>query len=198
MLDLIRERLKNYSPVTVSANLPQAGVLIAVTDETIPKVVLTKRASQLSSHSGEVAFPGGKRDDSDPSVVFTALREAHEEVDLNPFKVDIIGKVNDQVSLHNLKVTPSVGVINSSIVLTANEGELDCVFKVPLTYFLDPSNRCDHLPQYRNKSRFAPCYLYNGHLIWGLTSYILVEFLNITLDAEIELKPRTALTVSSA
>jgi 8-oxo-dGTP pyrophosphatase MutT (NUDIX family) len=190
MLSLIESRLANYQPQTVNLQLPEAGVLIAITDEDFPKVVLTKRASNLSSHSGEIAFPGGKRDASDSDIVYTALREAHEEVDLLPENVRVISRLDERVSLHNLKVSPCVGIIDADLKLQPNIGELDCVFKAPLNFFLDQANRCDHLPSYQSKSRFAPCYLYNGHLIWGLTSYMLMEFLNVALNANIVLAPR--------
>jgi len=195
MLRTIEQKLELYNRKKISRHLPQAGVLIAITDELEPHVILTKRARGLSSHGGEVALPGGKRDDSDPSVVFTALREAHEEINLLPAQVKVLGKIDDQISLHSIKVTPSVGVIADNIEFTANQGELDCVFKVPLSFLLEPANQCGHLAKYRYQSKFAPCYLYEGHLIWGLTSYILSEFLNVTLDANIKLKSREELIV---
>jgi len=190
MLDLIKSRLKQYQPRYIGKKLPEAGVLIAITEQPEPCVILTKRASKLSSHSGEIAFPGGKRDPTDRDIIFTALREAHEEVDLHPQQVNIIGQMDEAVSLHKLKVTPCVGLIPASVKLTANLGELDCVFKVPLAFFLDANNRCDHLAQYQSKARYAPCYLYNEHLIWGLTSYLLMEFLNVALEADIALHAR--------
>ena len=190
MLDLITSRLKLYQPRRIAKNLPEAGVLIAITEQSDPCVILTKRASKLSSHGGEIAFPGGKRDSTDRDIVFTALREAHEEVDLHPQQVNIIGQMDEAVSLHKLKVTPCVGLIPASVKLTANLGELDSVFKVPLAFFLDANNRCDHLAKYQSKARYAPCYLYNGHLIWGLTSYMLMEFLNVALEANIALHTR--------
>ncbi|NRA21401.1 MAG: CoA pyrophosphatase [Oceanospirillaceae bacterium] len=190
MLSAIKRRLFNYQRREIHENFPQAGVLIAITDERCPKVVLTKRASRLSSHSGEIAFPGGKRDKTDTDITFTALREAHEEISLPPSQVSVLTNLDDKISLHRLKVTPCVGVIAADVDLIASPSELDCVFKVPLSFFLDEANRIDHLSEYRAKARYAPCYLYEGHLIWGLTSYILMEFLNIALLADIELQVR--------
>lgn len=190
MISLIESRLAKYKPQTVNLKLPEAAVLIAITNEKVPKVVLTKRAQQLSSHSGEIAFPGGKRDDSDRDLIHTALREACEEIALNPDSVRVISTLDETVSLHNLKVTPCVGIIPADTELQANLAELDCVFKVPLQFFLDQSNRCDHLDAYQSKGRFAPCYIFDGHLIWGLTCYMLIQFLNVTLDAEIKLHKR--------
>jgi len=190
MLSLIKRRLRDYQPREIQKNYPQAGVLLAITDELHPKVVLTKRASRLSSHSGEIAFPGGKMDSTDTDIVFTALREAHEEINLLPSSVCVLNCLDDKVSLHKLKVTPCVGIIPADSMLVANEGELECLFKVPLSFFLERDNRCDHLSEYQSKAKYAPCFLYEGHLIWGLTSYILMEFLNITLQADIKLQER--------
>ncbi len=190
MINTIKQSLLNYQPKSLNLDLPQAGVLIAVTDEADPKVILTRRAKTLSSHGGEVAFPGGKRDLSDTDIIFTALREAHEEIDLEPGRVDVIGRMDENVSLHGLQVTPCVGVIAADTQLQANLDELDCIFKVPLSFFLDDANRSDHLDAYRSKAKFAPCFVYDNFLIWGLTSYILMDFLNISLSANIALKPR--------
>jgi 8-oxo-dGTP pyrophosphatase MutT (NUDIX family) len=190
MIDTIKNNLLHYQPKLLNSRLPQAGVLIAITDENEPKVILTRRAKTLSSHGGEVAFPGGKRDKSDSDIVFTALREAHEEIDLEPAQVNVLGRMDESVSLHRLQVTPCVGVIPANIKLQANLDELDSIFKVPLSFFLDDNNRCDHLEDYRLKARFAPCFLFDDYLIWGLTSYMLMDFLNVSLSAEIALKPR--------
>jgi len=190
MLSLIKRRLRDYQPREIQKNYPQAGVLLAITDELHPKVVLTKRASRLSSHSGEIAFPGGKMDSTDTDIIFTALREAHEEINLLPSSVSVLNCLDDKISLHKLKVTPCVGIIPADSKLVANEGELECLFKVPLSFFLERNNRCDHLSEYQSKAKYAPCFLYEGHLIWGLTSYILMEFLNITLQADIKLQVR--------
>jgi len=190
MLSLIKRRLRVYQPREIQKNYPQAGVLLAITDELHPKVVLTKRASRLSSHSGEIAFPGGKMDSTDTDIIFTALREAHEEINLLPSSVSVLNCLDDKISLHKLKVTPCVGIIPADSKLVANEGELECLFKVPLSFFLERNNRCDHLSEYQSKAKYAPCFLYEGHLIWGLTSYILMEFLNITLQADIKLQVR--------
>lgn len=190
MIDTIKSNLQNYQAKRLSLDLPQAGVLIAITDESDPKVILTRRAKTLSSHGGEVAFPGGKRDDTDTDIVFTALREAHEEIDLLPEQVNIIGQMDENISLHRLQVTPCVGVVPANAKLMANLDELECIFKVPLQFFLDDNNRCDHIEKYRSKARYAPCFLYQGFLIWGLTSYMLMDFLNISLGANIALSPR--------
>lgn len=191
MLDQIRRRVLSHNPRYIEQELAQAGVLIAITNEQDPHVILTKRASQLSSHSGEIAFPGGKRDEDDRDILFTALREAEEEVALKSQDVEVIGRMNEVISLHQLKVTPWLGIISPHVVLQASPFELDCIFRVPLSYFLDQNNRCDDREEYQAKAKFAPCYLFEGHLIWGLTAYMLIEFLNLAFDADIPLNPRS-------
>lgn len=161
----------------------QAAVLIPLTDHPQePEVVLTKRADHLSSHSGEVSFPGGKWDDTDPTLMVTALRESEEEIGLPPAKVDLINVQPPQYSKAGLKVTPYVGIIPHDIPLQPNPAELDAIFKVPLEFFLeDRRTRTDIWGQ----EWWSPVYHYEGYKIWGLTARILVEFLNHALDARI-------------
>src|SRR5690606_40910837 len=91
------------------AELAEAGVLVAITNETEPQLLLTRRALHLSTHQGEVAFPGGKRDDTDTSIVMTALREAEEEVALPLQQVQVIGELDQVVSRFGYLVTPVLG-----------------------------------------------------------------------------------------
>ena len=87
LIQLLQQRLR-FSKRIQQAD---AAVLIAITQEVQPKVLLTRRSMQLSQHAGEVSFPGGKRDPSDTSNIVVALREAHEETALNPFDVKLLG-----------------------------------------------------------------------------------------------------------
>ncbi|MFW1678731.1 CoA pyrophosphatase [Pontibacter sp. JAM-7] len=191
MLTQIRHRLAQHEPRQLFAQRAQAGVLVALTDNvTGPEVILTRRAVRLSTHSGEVAFPGGKRDPEDIDLLHTALREAHEEVGIAPDQVDIIGPLGQVMSKHALQVTPWVGVVSADIRLTPNPGEIDQIFRVPLTFFMaDHRCRTDAL-QFRGKTLYVPAWEFDGHIIWGLTAYVLVELLNIGCDAGIPMRPR--------
>lgn len=91
MLEQLTKRLAQYRPWRLRGEGPEAGVLVALTDQPEPEVVLTLRSQRLSTHGGEVAFPGGKRDPDDADLLATALREAHEEVGLEPGQVRVIG-----------------------------------------------------------------------------------------------------------
>ncbi len=187
MLNQVEERLQNYQPRTINAQLPEAAVLISITNASEPELVFTRRATHMSTHSGEVAFPGGKRDPSDRDLIHTALRESFEEIALPPETVRIIGQTGSVISRFGLEVTPIVGVIEADTPLRANMAELDRIFKVPLSYFLDKENLTFNHWKMRNQDYMMPSFYYGEYLIWGLTAVMLVEFLNITLDTEIPL-----------
>jgi 8-oxo-dGTP pyrophosphatase MutT (NUDIX family) len=162
----------------------QAGVLIAITDEAEPHLILTRRADHLNTHSGEVAFAGGKRDDTDPDIVFTALREAHEEIDLAAQDVTVIGQLDQVVSRFGYVVTPVVGIIPADITFTANLDELDAVFKVPLRFFLETEPH-----DYFEAGKISiPSFHYDGFRIWGLTAMMITEMMNNHLDANIAIR----------
>lgn len=190
MLTIIRERLVGFEPRSLPDTSPKASVLIALTDHDDPHVVLTKRSATLSSHSGEIAFPGGKYDDTDADLLFTALREAEEEIGLAPEHVDVIGQLGQVRSKHGLQVTPWVGVIPSDIQFTANPAELDEIFTVPLSFFLADNRYATDEIRFKNKSLYVPAWEFNGHIIWGLTAYMLAELLNEGCGANIPMKPR--------
>ncbi len=164
--------------------LPQAGVLVAITNETDPQLVLTQRARHLSSHSGEVAFAGGKRDETDPDIVYTALREAHEEINLPSSHVNVVGELDQVVSLFGYLVTPIVGIVPAETEFVANQDELDAIFKVPLRYFLE--NEPD---DYMKRGKILiPSYHYEGFRIWGLTAMMITEMMNNHLNANITIR----------
>lgn len=191
MLQQLRQRLKTYTPRRFASDQPKASVLIALTDHpTNPEVILTQRASSLSSHSGEVAFPGGKVDHTDPDLLFTALREAEEEIGLNPALVDVMGPLGQVMSLHRLQVTPWVGIVPDDVSLVANPHELDAIFRVPLRFFMEERFHHTDAIRFMNKTRFVPAWEYDGYIIWGLTAYMMVELLNVGFDARIPMKPR--------
>ncbi|MEH6626449.1 MAG: CoA pyrophosphatase [Motiliproteus sp.] len=191
VLSLIESRLDRYQPRTICHERPQAGVLLALTDDPIdPRVILTLRAHTLSSHQGEVAFPGGKMDKGDLSIEVTALREAHEEIGLHPSDVRVVSQLAQCVSKHGLLVTPFVGIVSDQQEFVANPDELHSVFSVPLRFFLDPDELSYDEFHHQGALMRMPCYHYQQYRIWGLTAYILVELLNYGLGAKIPLQSR--------
>lgn len=175
----------NYRLDPQGAYPRQAAVLIAFTNEADPKLVLTKRSSQLTRHSGEVSFPGGWLDQTDRDLAHTALREAHEEVGLEPGAVALLGNWRSRYARGGIRVQPVVGVIDDNHRLAPNPDELEAVFKVPLSFFLnDPRIRTDIFSD-GGQEFWVPAYRYNGFEIWGFTAGVLTDLLNQTLGAGI-------------
>lgn len=190
MLDQLRKRLHHHRPWRLRTRGREAGVLVAITDSDDPEVILTLRASTLSTHSGEVSFPGGKRDPEDADLLETALREAQEEVGLHSRDVEIIGSLGQVVSKHHLQVMPWVGVVAAHQPLKANPGEIERILRVPLRFLLEPENRRMDKLQFAGQTRYVPAWHWDGEVIWGLTAYVLAELLNVGFDADIPMKPR--------
>jgi len=187
-LALLRRKLANFTPARIKGSHPDAAVLIALTDNPFdPEIILTRRASHLSSHSGQVAFPGGMQDKTDRNLKHTALRESEEEVAMQPDQVEIIGKLNQVISHMGVRVTPWVGIVPENIELTANEDELDAIFRVPLSFFLkDERHHTDVIPV-EKKAIYVPCYHFDEFVIWGLSAMMLVDLLKTGLGADFSL-----------
>jgi|TARA_Y100000589_G_scaffold56501_1_gene46730 8-oxo-dGTP pyrophosphatase MutT (NUDIX family) len=186
--DFLSERLTGYAPRQLALDYPEAGVLVPVTDNAAhPEMVFTLRSSNLKMHRGQVAYPGGKRDPGDPSLVATALRETHEEIGLPPEQVDVVAPLSQVMSRYGILVTPYVGVIPPDYPLTPNPDEIESVFRVPIAFFLeDRRERTDALP-FLNHTFYVPCYRWERYQIWGLSAVVLVDFLNAVYDAGIDL-----------
>ena len=187
---LIRERFPldaNYAEHTADA-----AVLIALTRETDPRVVFILRAGHLNSHAGEVAFPGGKREDGDDHPLHTALRETHEEIGLAPSAVDVIGMGPSRVSRWGLNVQSYIGIFDPSIALIANPDEIAEVFSLPLSWLRSRENLDITEVERNGKVWKTPSFSVNGMRIWGLTAVLMVEVLNELFDyaPDIELWPR--------
>ena len=163
-----------------------AAVLMAFTREEIPQLILTKRALHLKSHAGEVAFPGGKRDDTDSSLIYTALREAQEEIALNPQDVQIVGELGLFTSKIGIKVKPIIGLLDALPQLTPSPDEIDSIFTVPLDVFLQQKPNYQHKVKYMGISVPVPSFNYQGYVIWGLTGFMIVEFMRRVYDADID------------
>ncbi|MGO1462673.1 MAG: NUDIX hydrolase [Marinobacter sp.] len=188
MRDLLIQRLTGYSPRRLDLSYPEAGILVPVTDDPgNPEMIFTLRSEKMSTHRGQVAYPGGKRDPGDLSLAATALRETHEEIGLPPDQVEIISPLSQVTSLHGILVSPYVGVVPEGHPLQANPGEIDSIFRVPLSFFLeDQRERTDSIP-FQNQTIHVPCYRWGRYQIWGLSAVVLVDFLNAVYDANINL-----------
>ncbi|MGH8433902.1 MAG: CoA pyrophosphatase [Pseudomonas sp.] len=189
MLDELLQRVRSYTPRALETDhsFPEAAVLMPITRSDSPELVLTLRASGLSTHGGEVAFPGGRRDPEDLDLIHTALREAQEEIGLPAGLVEVIGPLSSLVSRHGIHVTPYVGVVPDYVEYQANDGEIASVFTVPLAFFRDDPREMTHRIDYLGRSWYVPSYRYGEYKIWGLTAIMVVELINVLYDAGISL-----------
>ena len=169
---------------------PQASVLIAILNFgkyiESPELIYTQRSSHLSTHSGEVSFPGGKVDEIDLNLFGTALRESNEEISLNSEDVTELGKLNYLISRHKIEVNPFVATVDHPQVLTPNE-EIQEIFTVPLDFLLDPANIQREIIERQGGVWQVPSWNIKNQKIWGLTAMITVNFLNACFDANIEI-----------
>ena len=188
MLDKITNKIRVYSGRPPVEELRKAAVLIAITDSDDPELIYTLRSNKVGSHGGEVSFPGGMYELEDENLETTALRESKEETGLDISKVDILGPIDTVVSRFNISVTPYVGIVPNNIELNNNSDEIEACFKVPLSFLLqDKRHRNDEINR-NGDIFFMPAYEYDSYIIWGLTAMMTVDFLNIALDAKIDLK----------
>ena len=188
MLDKITDKIQTYFGKPPVAELRKAAVLIAVTDSKDPELIYTLRSNKVGSHGGEVSFPGGMYEEQDDTLENTALRESEEETGLDRNKVSILGPIDTVVSRFNISVTPYVGIVPHDIELNDSSEEIEACFRVPLSFLLrDKRHRNDEINR-NGDIFFMPAYEYNSYIIWGLTAMMTVDFLNIALDAGIDLK----------
>ena len=186
MIPKIKENLSSYKPSGPIAGLPQAAVLILLheTSEDL-NVIYCLRSNNLPTHAGEVAFPGGKREEKDETLKETALREAREEVNLELKDVEVLGEISSVQSRFGLSVTPYIGILKSN-TLIADGNEIAEVFSVPLNFIKNNMQKEQKSENWDNKKVFFPFFEFENKMVWGLTAYMTVEFLKL-LDIEIDL-----------
>ena len=151
-----------------------AAVLIAVTDRPEPGVILTHRPDSMRAHAGQVAFPGGKLDPGEDAVA-AALREAHEELAINPSDVRIIGASDRFVTGTGYDVTPVLGLVPPNIAIEPNPIEVASWFEAPLEFLLDPANHAHKEREWFGKMRPYIEIEWQGHTIWGITAAIVAN-----------------------
>nr|WP_175473919.1 CoA pyrophosphatase [Thalassovita gelatinovora] len=154
--------------------LRAAGVLVGFVERQGDfRVILTKRASHLKHHPGQIAFPGGKQEESDADVVAAALREAHEEVGLLPDMVQVLGQLPAHETVTSFHVTPVLARVHSDFSPHPEPGEVEEVFEVPLTHLSNPANFLIQSRRWRGQQRHYFTVPFGPYYIWGATARIL-------------------------
>jgi len=158
----------------------RAAVLIPIVTRREPTVLLTQRTAHLSTHSGQIAFPGGKVDDTDADATAAALREADEEVGLQRRFVQVLGELPIYTTGSSFLVTPVVALVSPGFSLTPNAHEVDAVFEVPLAYLMNPAHHRHHQVAWQGVQRHWLSMPYQDgpteRFIWGATAGMLRNF----------------------
>ncbi|WP_281561260.1 CoA pyrophosphatase [Thalassomonas sp. RHCl1] len=156
--------------------LKAAAVLVPLVEKrNALDVLLTKRASHLKHHGGQISFPGGKAEPEDESLIATAVREAEEEIGLSPDNVEIIGQLNPYRTISGYIVTPVIGFVPANLNYQADDNEVAEIFQVPLQHFLNSHNHQTlqaMLHGQQHQVHFMPYQHYN---IWGATAAMLKD-----------------------
>jgi 8-oxo-dGTP pyrophosphatase MutT (NUDIX family) len=151
-----------------------AAVLVALTERDDPGVLLLHRPSHMRSHPGQIAFPGGGIDPGETPVE-AALREAHEELGIDPGLVRVIGESDVYQTHSGFEITPVVAVVPADIEIVPNPTEVAQWFEAPAGYVLDPANHKQQWVEWEGEQRAYNEIVWNGHNIWGITAALIVN-----------------------
>jgi 8-oxo-dGTP pyrophosphatase MutT (NUDIX family) len=185
MFDDIKARLAAYEPALLAEREgKRASVLVPLyVYEDELHVVFTKRTDRVESHKGEISFPGGARDPLDNDLIHTAVRECEEEIGLRREHIEIIGQLDDIVTISDYHVSVYVGRLHSHpspYVWLPQEAEVAEVLEVPLTHLRDETNIVE-VPRLRDgELTLMEGWLWRDHVIWGATGRMLRNFLDVT------------------
>lgn len=173
---LMGDQLLNpdLSPALLDRPLVDAAVLIGVVERAGgASVILTQRNAALRTHSGQIAFPGGRVDLDDPGPEGAALRETEEEIGVSPSAVEVLGRLPPYISGTGYRVVPVLGVVDASVRYRPNPAEVDSVFEVPLDFLFDPANHRRESLVRDGRTRHFWVMTWQDRRIWGLTAGII-------------------------
>lgn len=151
-----------------------AAVMVAVTDRPEPGIILTVRRENMRTHAGQVAFPGGRIDPGEDAVA-AALREAWEELGLDPSTAEVVAEVDPYRTVTGFLVAPVLAVVPPDQPLSPHEHEVADWFEAPLHFVLDPANQQMKSALFRERERHYYEIMWNGRRIWGATAAMIVN-----------------------
>jgi len=172
-------RLQSHFP----ANPVPAAVLVPLVDR--PEgltVLLTQRASQLVNHAAQVSFPGGRVEESDADVAHAALREAREEIGLDPSRVRVFGYLPDHLVISGFRVTPVLSLVTPPFSLEINTAEVAEAFEVPVSHIFDTRNHKARLRRVGDEDMLLFDLPWAGHNIWGATAGMLMTLVRMVKE----------------
>ena len=162
--------------------VPAAVLIALVAREGGYSLLFTQRSLGLRAHSGQISFPGGKIDAGDRDAGVAALREAHEEVGINPKNATILGYMDPYQTGTNYVITPVVAVVEQAGAFVANPKEVDEVFEVPLAFAARAKNYSRFVVRRKNIEHSTWQLDYGGHMIWGITANLTRHFRDLALE----------------
>jgi 8-oxo-dGTP pyrophosphatase MutT (NUDIX family) len=158
---------------------PAAVLLLVVNHADEPTVVFTQRTAHLADHAGQISFPGGRVEEGDEGPAGTALREAREEVGIDPAGIEVLGELPDYHTSTGYRVRPVVGWAEPPVAWSPDPHEVADVFEVPLAFLLETANHRYESAFYRGRLRHYWAMPWQGRFIWGATAGMLVTFQRI-------------------
>ena len=186
----LRGAFADRDPVTLT--MPEAraaAVLIPIYPNPEPTLIFTVRSENLPSHKGQISFPGGSIDPDDASPAHAALREAEEEIGLDPALVEVVGCLDDMPTfVSGYVVSPIVGYLAARPELTPNPAEVADVLEIPLEDLVDDIRR---EPGFSERGRSYPteAWVWHDHVIWGVTARLLRDLLAVLAAAGLTKPP---------
>lgn len=151
-----------------------AAVLVAITERREPGLLLTQRPDTMPSHPGQIAFPGGKLEQGETAVE-AALREAEEELGIDPAAVQIIGSAATFITGSGYSLTPVLAVVPADLRLRPDPREVADWFEAPVGHLFDPANHTPRVGLFRGHSRPYTEIMWGSHRIWGITAGIIAH-----------------------
>jgi 8-oxo-dGTP pyrophosphatase MutT (NUDIX family) len=183
VIEQIRIRLDALTPACIDDNtLPRAAVLLPLyVHQDDIHVLFTRRSELVEHHKGQISFPGGAFDATDPDLRFTAIRETWEEIGVEMDHVEVLGQLDEMITISNFLVRPFVGRITEPgpYPFQHSEAEVAEILEVPLEHLRDEANVAAELRTYQGREVMAYSYRWRDNVIWGATAGILKQFLDL-------------------
>lgn len=183
MIDRIRALLSEYEPAYIdNAALARAAVLVPLYDVGgEPHIIFTKRSELVEHHKGQISFPGGAFDAEDGDLSRTAVRETFEEIGVAPEHVELLGQLDEMITVSNFLVRPFVGRITEPAPYPFSHSEIEVaeIIEVPVAHLQDRANMTVESRMHEGREMFAYSFGYGRHVIWGATGRILHQFIEL-------------------
>ena len=177
--DSVRRIVERPRVTIERGDLTPAAVLVPIVfRDGEARLIFTKRTMTVAKHKGQISFPGGMTEPEDDGPAATALREAHEEIGLEPSLVEVIGALDDQITVTGFVVTPVIGFVDTEAGFSPDPVEVDELFEVPIDVLSDPARGDVGTVDWRGESVETQRYFTDGgRVIWGATARIIARFL---------------------